>query len=162
MVRVQGFRVLYYFRHGWGDYVGFILSALSTLITTYFLVIENYQSLEIIFPTLTHYVLIIGGILIPILIMIGYIHWKKSGIVKAELAILYEENPYVTRIIVDLELILKLNLKLENILNLVDKGKISKEEHDELQEFQNELIKFTNTRKFRSKDDWNYFKNKVK
>ncbi len=162
MVRVQGFRVLYYFRHGWGGYAGFILSALSTLITTYFLGIENYPPLESIFPTFTHYALIIGGILIPILIMIGYIHWKKSGVMKAELSISYEENPYITRIIVDSELMLKLNLKLENILNLVDKGKISKEEHDELQELQNELIKFTNTRKFRSKDDWNYFKNKVK
>ena len=162
MAENKGFRGLYYFRHGWGNYSAFILSALSTLTITYFLAIENYPPLENIFPTFTHYALIIGGILIPILVIIGYIHWKKSGAIKAEIDISYEVNPYITRVIVDSELMLRLNLKLEKILKFIEKGTISKEELTELKELQNELNEFINTRKFRSKDDWNYFNDKVK
>ena len=162
MAKDHGFRGLYYFRHGWGNYAAFIVSALSTLTITYFLAIENFSPLQTIFPTFTHYALIIGSIAIPILATVGYVHWKKSNAMKAEIDISYEVNPYITRIIVDSDLILKLNLKLEKILEFTEKGKISKEELDELKKLNKELNEFISKRKFRSKDDWNYFNNEIK
>jgi len=162
MSKNHGFRGLFYFRHGWGSYAAFILSALSTLTITYFLVIDNFPPLEFIFPTFPHYVIIIGGIGVPILALIGYTHWKKSGAVKAEIDISYEVNPYITRVIVDSELLIKFNLRLEKILKISEKKDISDKELNELKELQDELIEFTNTRKFRSKDDWNYFNEKIK
>ena len=162
MTKNSGFRGLYYFRHGWGNYAAFLVSALSTLTITYFLAIENYPPLEFIFPTFTNYALIIAAIGIPILASVGFIHWKRSGAMKAEIDISYEVNPYITRVIVDSELILKLNLRLEKILGFIENGKLSDEQLDELKKLQNELNEFTSSRKFRSKDDWNYFKNKIK
>lgn len=158
----SGFRGLYYFRHGWGNYAAFLLSALSTLTTTYFLAIEKYPPLESIFPTFTNYTLIIAAIGIPILTLGGFIHWKRSGAMKAEIDISYEVNPYITRVIVDTELILKLNLRLEKTLGFIEDGKISDDQIEELKKLQNELNEFTNSRKFRSKDDWNYFKDMIK
>lgn len=157
-----GFRGLYYFRHGWGGYAAFIVSALSTLTITYYLVIENIPALEFIFPTFLHYVIIISGIGIPILTLIGYIHWKKSGAIKAEIDISYEVNPYITRLLVDSELLIKLNLRLEKILKISENKNIPEEELNDWKDVQNEVVEFTKTRKFRSKDDWNYFKDKIK
>ena len=162
MTKNSGFRGLYYFRQGWGNYAGFVLSAFTTLTITYFLAIENYPPLEFIFPTFTHYALIIAAIGIPILTLIGFIHWKRSGAVKAEIDISYEINPYMTRVIVDSELVLKLNLRLEKILGFMENGKISDEQLKELNKLQNELSEFAKSRKFRSKDDWDYLKNNIK
>ena len=138
MTKNSGFRGLYYFRHGWGNYAAFLVSALSTLTITYFLAIENYPPLEFIFPTFTHYALIIAAVGIPILALVGFVHWKRSGAMKAEIDISYEVNPYITRVIVDSELILELNLRLEKILGFIENGNLSDEDLEELKKLQNE------------------------
>ena len=45
------FRGWYYFRTGWSTYFAFILAAINTLTVTYFLAIENYPSLKLVFPS---------------------------------------------------------------------------------------------------------------
>ena len=45
-----GFRAWFYFRAGWTTYFAFIFAAINTLTVTYFLAIENYPSLNNIFP----------------------------------------------------------------------------------------------------------------
>lgn len=162
MSKNLGFRGLFYFRHGWGNAVAFIFSALSTLTVTYYLIIDKFPPFETVFVTFAHYVIIICAIMVPILILIGYVHWKKSGAMKAEFDISYEENPYIIRIIVDSELLIKLNMRLEKILRIVKYEEISKQELNELKELKDELKEFVENRKFRSKDDWNYFKNQIK
>ena len=157
-----GFRAWFYFRNGWSIYFAFIFAAINTLTVTYYLAIERVPFLVSIFPTFIHYVVITASIGIPLLILIGYAHWKRSGARKAEIDISYEVNPYITRVIVDSELILKLNLRLEKILGFIENGKLSDEQLDELKKLQNELNEFTSSRKFRSKDDWNYFKDKIR
>ena len=44
------FRGWFYFRMGWATYFAFIFAAINTLTVTYFLAIENYPFLTIIFP----------------------------------------------------------------------------------------------------------------
>ena len=71
------FRAWFYFRNGWSLYFAFILGAINTLTVTYYLVIDKIPFLLTIFPTFTHY---IGGTVligVPILIAIGFIHYKK-------------------------------------------------------------------------------------
>lgn len=162
MSKNLGFRGLFYFRQGWGNNGAFILSALSTLTVTYYLIIDNFPPFETVFVTFAHYVIIASAIIVPILILIGYGHWKKSGAMKAELDISYEENPYMIRILVDSELLIKLNTRLEKILTVAEDGEISKQELNELKELKNELKEFVENREFRSYDDWSYFKNKIK
>ena len=86
--RNLGFRSWYYFRTGWSTYFAFILAALNTLTVTYFLAIDNYPSLKTIFPSFELYVIIIVSIGIPMLVTIGYIHFKRTHAFKSEIDVL--------------------------------------------------------------------------
>ena len=158
MGKNTGFRGWFYFRQGWANYFTFIMAAVNTLTITYFLAIERYPALVAIFPSFIQYVLIVSAIGIPLLVYIGYAHWKKTAARKAEVDIFYELNPYVVRALVNTEMILQMNLKLnKHILKLQQGQKLSDEEINELSKLQEKVSGFTKTRKFRSKDDWKFF-----
>ena len=155
-----GFRGWFYFRQGWANYFTFLMAAVNTLTITYFLAIERYPALLAIFPNFIQYVLIVSGVGIPLLVYVGYAHWKKTAARKAEVDIFYELNPYVVRALVNTEMILQMNLKLnKHILKLQQGQKLSDEEINEMSKLQEKLSKFTKTRKFRSEDDWKFFSN---
>ena len=153
------FRIWFYFRQGWGTYFAFLFSAINTLTVTYYLAIEKYPPLEQFFPNFFQYVLIICGIGIPILILAGYVHFKKSQAFKSEADINIEVNPYHARIVVNTEL----NLKLSTfILNLIEKNQLSEtfsdKEKEEIKNFKEELKKLTKNRTINNKEDTSYFK----
>ena len=152
-------RSWYYFRIGWSTYFAFIFAAINTLTVTFYLAIQNYPSLKAIFPSFEIYVLLIVSIGIPILIAVGYVHYKRSKARKAEVDILVETNPYIMRTLVNTDIVLILTLKLTEILKSVDDDNIPKESLDELTKIQNELEKFIKSRKFRSNKDMEFFKN---
>ena len=155
-----GFRGWFYFRMGWSTYFAFILAAINTLTVTYFLAIERYPPLVAIFPSFIQYVLIISSIGIPLLVIVGYIHWKRSAARKAEVDIFYETNPYMVRVLVNTEMMVQMSLKLNEYLLKQQGGqKLSDEEINELSKLQGKLSEFTKKRKFRSKDDWKFFTN---
>ena len=89
-----GFRSWYYFRVGWTNYFAFIFAAINTLTVTYYLAIENLPELKTIFPTFSSYILIIGIISIPILVIIGWIHFRRTAAYGSEAEIQIESNPY--------------------------------------------------------------------
>ena len=93
------FRLWYYFRNGWSTYFAFIFAAINTLTVTYFLAIEEYPFLYDLFPTFVHYIVIVSSIGIPILIGIGYAHFKRSLAYSAEADIGAEAHPYNFRIL---------------------------------------------------------------
>ena len=150
----------WYFRQGWSNYFTFLMAAVNTLTITYFLAIERYPPLVAIFPSFIQYVLIISSIGIPLLVIVGYVHWKRSAARKAEVDIFYETNPYIVRVLVNTEMMVQMNLKLNEYLLKQHGGqKLSDEEINELSELQEKVSKFTETRKFRSKDDMKFFSN---
>ena len=153
------FRSWFYFRMGWSTYFAFIFAAINTLTVTFYLALENHPSLKAIFPSFEIYVLLIVSIGIPILIAVGYVHYKRSKARKAEVDILVETNPYIMRTLVNTDIVLILTLKLTEILKSVDDDSIPKESLDELTKIQNELEKFIKSRKFRSNKDMEFFKN---
>ena len=155
MSKNTGFRGWFYFRQGWANYFTFIMAATNTLVVTYYLAIERYPFLVSIFPTFVQYVLIIVAIGIPLLVFVGYAHWKKTAARKAEVDIFYEVNPYIMRVLVNTELMLKLNLKLNELLIKSQQNeKLSDIEVEELTNIQKELKDFTTSRKFRNKSDY--------
>ena len=93
------FRLWFYFRNGWGTYFAFIFAAINTLTVTYFLAIDEYPFLHDLFPTFAYYVIIISSIGIPILIGVGYVHFKRSLAYSAEADIVTEAHPYNFRIL---------------------------------------------------------------
>ena len=66
------------FRNGWSMYFAFIFAAINTLTVTYYLAIDKIPLLLNLFPTFSHYVGAAVLIGVPILIIIGYVHYKRS------------------------------------------------------------------------------------
>ena len=154
-----GFRAWFYFRNGWSMYFAFIFAAINTLTVTYFLAIERVPFLISLFPTFIPYVVITSSTAIPLLIIVGYVHWKKSGARKAEIDISYETDPYKVRTLVNSEMILKMNFNLILMMTkILNDQKLSKEELLELKNAQDKISKFINDRSFRNKNDLNYIK----
>ena len=125
---------------GWATYFAFIVAAINALTVTFFLAIENYPSLSVIFPTFVHYIVIVVGIGVPILVLVGYVHFKKSKSFRAEADVLIETNPHIRRILQNTEVLLPSYLKLtEIIVKLSENKKLTDEELKEISKFQNQL-----------------------
>jgi hypothetical protein len=135
------FRAWFYFRQGWSTYFAFLFAAINTLTVTYYLAIENYPILNDIFPTFLTYVLVITGLGIPILVLIGYMHFKRSSAFKAEADINIEANPHFRRILSNTELLFPILVKILELTTKINNGeKLSEEEQRELKSL-SELIK---------------------
>ena len=157
------FRLWYYFRQGWSIYFAFILAAINTLTVTYFLAIDNYPGLKIIFPSFELYIIILSSIGIPILIFIGYSHYKKTQGFKSEIDILIETNPYQRRILVNTETVLSLQLKLISVIQEIAKNQdLDQNKIDELEKLHEEISTFTEKRTFVNDEDLEFFKKKIR
>ena len=155
----RGFRGWFYFRMGWSTYFAFIFAAINTLTVTFYLAIEKYPTLEFIFPTFIHYVGIVSCIGVPMLVLIGYVHFKRTAARRAEIDVAYETNPYVARTLVNTQILLSLNFKLtEIVLKLSTDQKLTKEEITEIQKLQTELSDFITQRTLQNKMDLAFFK----
>ena len=163
MGKNTGFRSWYYFRMGWSTYFAFIFAAINTLTVTYYLAIEKIPVLEIIFPTFIQYVVIVSGIGVPVLVAIGYVHYKRSKAFKSEVDIIVETNPYQRRTIVNTELLLETNLKLiEFLIRLSNDEKINEQEIKDLIEKNKTISKHIEKRTFSNDVDLNYIRKILK
>ena len=134
------FRGWFYFRQGWSVYFAFILAAINTLTVTYFLAIERFPPLQAIFPTFLHYILILVFTGVPILVIIGYAHYKRTTAFKAEADIYVEANPHFRRILINTELLLHSYSQItELLLKLSNNEKLSKEEMEKLSTLKKEI-----------------------
>lgn len=137
------FRYWYYFRIGWSQYLAYVIGAVNTLTVTYFLAIENYPILNAVFPTFFHYILTMGLIGCPVLLLVGYIHFKKSGGYKAEADITIESHPHLKRILMNSEKMLELHLQMNEFLLKINNNKeITPEELQKIKDIQNELTDY--------------------
>ena len=162
MKQRKGFRGWFYFRTGWSTYFVFILAAINTLTVTYFLAIDNYPVLKAVFPTFELYAVVMISIGIPLLIVVGYFHFKKTLAYKSEMDIYVESNPYLSRNTVNADLSLKLNLKLISLLLKMSTGeKIDKNEIDEIGKLQHDILKFVDERDFKNNLDIDFLKKEI-
>ena len=160
MDKHPGFRAWFYFRNGWSLYFAFVFAAINTLTVTYYLAIEKIPLLLVIFPSFAHYVVITSGIAIPFLIFIGYAHYKRTAAFRSEADISMETNPYQRRMVVNTESILRLNLKLIDIIlksPIIDKS--SKEDLESITKIQNEISELIKHRTFANDKDLQFLKN---
>ena len=159
----RGFRSWYYFRMGWGTYFAFIFAAINTLVVTYYLAIERVPALLTIFPNFLYYVLIISSIGVPLLIIVGYIHYKRTLAFKSEIDIVVESNPYQRRNIVNITLILESIIKTNQLLLKLSKNeKLSETEIGEINSKIAEISKFVNSRTFKNRSDMKYLQKNVR
>ena len=141
MGKNKGFRSWYYFRMGWSTYFAFIFAAINTLTVTYYLAIEK----------------------IPILVLIGYAHYKRTKAFQSEVEILIESNPFAARNIANTEMILELNLKsLDIILAHYQNSKISDSDLKQIKELHEKISNFKNSRTFSNNKDRDYLRKELK
>ena len=158
-----GFRSWFYFRMGWGTYFAFIFAAINTLTVTYYLAIERIPTLITIFPNFLQYILIISAIGVPLLIIVGYIHYKRTLAFKSEIDVTVESNPYQRRNIVNITLILESIMKTNQLLLKLSKNeKLSETEIGEINSKIDEISKFVNGRTFKNTFDMNYLQKNVR
>lgn len=142
MKKNLGFRAWFYFRQGWGTYFAFILAALNTMVVTYYLAIENIPTLKYIFPTFITYIAVWMIVGIPLLIGIGYIHFKKSAAYASEADISAESNPYVYKLQPGHAqlVVFPMYLLMTNLLVKLSKNeKLNEEEISQIEEIQKNL-----------------------
>ena len=158
-----GFRSWYYFRMGWATYFAFIFAAINTLTVTYFLAIERYPVLTGIFPSFLQYVVIVSAVGVPLLVVIGYIHYKRTVAFKSEIDVIMESNPYQRRNIVNITLILQAIMQTNQLLLKLSKNeKLSETEIAEINSKIDEISKFVDSRTFKNLDDMNYIQKNLR
>ena len=107
-----------------------------------------------IFPSFSSYVVTLVTIGVPLLVLVGYVHWKKSGARKAEVDIGFETDPFRRRTLVNSELLVMMNLKLLKMLvKLSEKKTLTEDELNSIKELDEELSNMTSERSFRNKID---------
>ena len=145
-----GFRGWFYFRQGWSVYFAFIFAAVNTLTVTYFLAIDNYPFLKDVFPSFIHYIAIVVLIGIPILVLVGYAHYKRTASFKAEADIHIEANPHLRRILTNTEIMLSMSLQLSELsMKLMNNEKLTSDEMNNLKQLQIEFQKQISARRIR-------------
>ena len=157
-----GFRGWFYFRMGWTTYFAFILAAINTLTVTYFLAVDNYPALKVIFPSFEIYVLIIISIGVPLLIFVGYGHYKRTKAFRSEMDILVESNPFLRRTTVNTDIILRFNVNLINLVLKLSKDTISKEEFKDIEKIRSEIIELVKNRSLFNNLDIDYINKKIR
>jgi len=95
---VKPFRYWFYLRQGYTVYFTFLIAGVNVLTVTYFLAIDKAPFLKEIFPTFPIYVAYAVLLGVPLLVFIGYLHFKKMPAFKSEAEVNIENNPYNYRI----------------------------------------------------------------
>ena len=157
-----GFRGWFYFRMGWSTYFAFILAAINTLTVTYFLAVDNYPTLKIIFPSFEIYILVTITIGVPLLIFIGYSHYKKTKAFRSEMDVLIESNPFLRRNTVNADINLRFNLRLIDLILKLSKDTISKEELKDMEKIKSEIMELVKNRSLFNNLDMDYINKKIR
>jgi len=88
------FRSSFYFVSGYSYYYAFIVAIANMFTLTYYLIIDKNQTLDFIFPSFIIYVIISSAIVFPFLILLGFLHYKRSRAFISDTEIIQESNPY--------------------------------------------------------------------
>ena len=153
------FRAWFYFRNGWSMYFAFVFAAINTLTVTYYLAIERAPALQAIFPSFFQYVAIVSLVGVPLLIGVGYAHYKRTKARKAEVDIGFETSTYQRRFIVNTEIILHLNLRLtEMLMRLTHGEKLTENEIKKIQAYKEDIENHIEQRTFTNEKDYQFFK----
>ena len=85
----------------------------------------------------------------PILVIVGYLHFKKSAALIAEADINLETNPHMRRLLINTEMILNLHLELNKIIiKLSNDEKLTNEEIKKINSLQKELVDYMSKKSF--------------
>jgi len=162
MAKNKGFRAWYYFRNGWSMYFAFVFAAINTLVVTYYLAIEKAPILKELFPSFLHYLLIVVAVGVPLLISVGYVHYKKTSAFSNEVAVNFESNPFQRRVLINTEINLQINIKLLELISKLNDNESTENNSLETEKLLKELQQFISERKFENTRDLEYLQDLYK
>jgi hypothetical protein len=129
-------RLWFYFRIGYGTYLTFLLGAVNTLVVVWYLALREVPSIENLFGHFVPFAVVVTIIGVPLSVLIGWVHLKRSPAYSSEVDISVEANPYNYRLIpgywreafvpLYLELLVQLRrlMEAEKLLNNEEKARI--------------------------------------
>ncbi len=120
------YRSWYYFRLGYGTYLAFIVGIFGTLVSIYYLAVRSAPDLLDIFPHFWVFAVVASVIGLPLSVLIGWGHLKRSSLWRTEVDIGVEANPYYYKLTPGFQKDVYAPLYLE-VLRLV--RKLSEREH---------------------------------
>jgi hypothetical protein len=92
------FRAWYYFRIGYGTYLTFLLGFVSTIVTVYYLAINNIPILKSVFSSFLWFFVLAVAIGVPLAVFSGFLHFKRTRAYASEQDISVEANPWYWRV----------------------------------------------------------------
>ena len=136
------FRSWYYFRTGYTQYFSFILAVLNMYTLTYYLAIEDSSTISTIFSSFSTYVIVSSLIGIPSLVILGFLHMRRSGAFRAESEITSESNPYNYKLLpgIHKEALAPLLLEMLKLSRKSTGEEITEEENERLSELDKKLV----------------------
>ena len=92
-------RSWFYFRAGYGTYIALLMGYAGNIVVLYKLGVVGNHFLEGVFTSLT--VFTIFGILVsvPVAVLLGLFHFKRTGAYSADASLSTESNPYVYKLV---------------------------------------------------------------
>jgi hypothetical protein len=93
------FRAWFYFRQGYNLYLAFLIGFASNILVLFRLGIADIKFLGPVFPSLSIFTIIALLVAIPVGILLGLYHMKRTGAFAADASVVTEANPYVYKIV---------------------------------------------------------------
>lgn len=84
----------FYFRTGYSVYLSLVIAAINVIVTVYYLAISNIPFLASLFPEFTTWAITVTIVGVPLAVLIGWLHIKRSPAYRSEIDISVEANPY--------------------------------------------------------------------
>lgn len=93
------FRAWFYFRTGYNLYLAFLIGFASNIVVLYRLGVTDNKYLAPLFPSLTLFTILGLVVAIPVGILAGLYHMKRTGAFAADASVATEANPYVYKVV---------------------------------------------------------------
>jgi hypothetical protein len=93
------FRAWFYFRQGYNLYLAFLIGFASNIVVLYRLGIADNKYLAPLFPSLSIFTIIGLLVAIPVGILTGLYHMKRTGAFAADASVVTEANPYIYKVV---------------------------------------------------------------
>jgi len=93
------FRAWFYFRQGYNLYLAFLVGFASNIVVLFRLGISDNKYLSGIFPTLSVFTVVGLLVAVPVGILTGLYHMKRTGAYAADASVTTEANPYIYKLV---------------------------------------------------------------
>ncbi len=93
------YRSWFYFRIGYGTYIALPVGLASNVVVLYELAIIKNKYLSPIFTSLTIFTAVALVVFIPVGILVGLYHMKRTGAFAADASVSIESNPYIYKVV---------------------------------------------------------------